>query len=146
MLVPQRRRLLFGDLDREFERFFRGTPAIRPTGAEQASEADWVPALDVEQTNDGLTLHLDVPGVAPEAVDVNVEDGMLVIRGERGAERTENKANYLRVERRHGKFVRRLQLPQWADVERIAAEGKHGEIRITIPRDERTKPRKIDIH
>lgn len=142
MLLPQTRRFLFDDFDRLF-----GVPSTATSArANGSNNAEWVPALDVEENEEGLTLHVDLPGVPSEAIEVNVEDGVLVISGERNTEKKEKEGNYLRVERRHGKFERRLKLPEWADVSAITAKGKNGELRIQIPRAEKSKPRKIEIH
>ena len=146
MLLPQRRRFLFDDFDRDIGRLFGElTPAscVRQNGETQAS---WSPALDIEETEQGLTLHLDLPGIPTDKIDVHVEEGSLVISGERQSERREESGKLLRVERRTGKFERRLQLPKWADVAGITAQGKNGELSVHIPRAEQSKARKIEVH
>ncbi|MCB0346269.1 MAG: Hsp20/alpha crystallin family protein [Bdellovibrionales bacterium] len=144
MLLPQRRRLFIDDFGRDFDRLFGcAVPAV---ASDKSQLASWAPAIDIEETEEGLNLHVDLPGVATDAIEVNVEEGTLLISGERNTEKKENKGNFLRVERRHGRFERSVKLPQWADVNGISAQGKNGELTIKIPRAESSKARKIEIH
>ncbi|MDH5396358.1 MAG: Hsp20/alpha crystallin family protein, partial [Gammaproteobacteria bacterium] len=90
-------------------------------------------------------LHADIPGVEPEKIDVHMEDGMLTIKGERESESKEEGKNFKRVERHRGTFYRRFSLPDTANAEKISAKSKNGVLEITIPKQEKAQPRKIEV-
>ena len=87
----------------------------------------------------------DIPGVDPEDIEVNMENGILSIKGERKSEHTEEKEGYKRIERAYGSFHRRFTLPESADPESIKAKSKHGSLEIVIPKREAVQPRRISV-
>ena len=89
--------LLAGDeLQREMERLFSASP-LRDDGAASLNGGDWVPAVDVREEADRYVVTVDLPGVKPDAVDINLEQGVLTISGERPAIAAEEAAGYRRV-------------------------------------------------
>lgn len=74
-----------------------------------------------------------------------MEDGILTIKGERQAESAEEKHGYKRYERVSGNFLRRFSLPDTADDSEISATTRHGVLEITIPKQARRLPRRIDV-
>jgi HSP20 family protein len=137
-------------LTREFDRFARDLNNLldrRAHGddATQAATSDWAPAVDIKEEADHYLIQADLPGVKPEDVDVTMEKGVLVIKGQRNAETKEERDNYKRVERVRGTFYRSFALPDTADVERISARSNHGVLEITIPKQPVVQPRKIEI-
>ena len=106
---------------------------------------DWVPAVDIREKDDSFELSADLPGVNPEDITVTMEDGVLSIQGSRLAEIKDEKDNYKRYERVYGNFLRRFTLPDTANGEEIAATTKHGVLKVTIPKQAKVQPRKIDV-
>lgn len=137
-------------LSKEFDRFARELnnlfdPRSRGDDATRAATSDWAPAVDIKEEADHYQILADLPGVKPEDVDVTMEKGVLVIKGQRKAESKEESDNYKRVERVRGSFYRSFALPDTADVERISARSNHGVLEITIPKQPVVQPRKIEI-
>jgi HSP20 family protein len=133
------------DLAELFRALFDGAPALPP-----AEREEWVPRVDVEGTEKGLLVTVDLPGIDPREVEVSVDDGVLVIRGEKKVEKKEDKEEkegtlHLR-ERTIGKFYRAMKLPREIDPEKISAISNHGVLTLTLPYKPEVKPRKIDVH
>lgn len=116
--------------------------------AELPTHSPWgrgVPAVDVAETEDEITVKADLPGVKPEEVDVLLEENTLILKGERKHEHEEKKDNYRRVERSYGSFRRVIPLSAGVKSEAIKAQYKDGVLTITIPKDEAAKPKRIEI-
>lgn len=107
--------------------------------------SDWAPAVDIKEEDDRFLVLADIPGVDPEDIEVNMENGVLSIKGERKSEHTEEKEGYKRIERVYGTFHRRFTLPESADPEGITAKSKHGSLEIVIPKRESVQPRRISV-
>jgi HSP20 family protein len=99
----------------------------------------------VEEREDAIRLAVEVPGVAPEALDVTVDDGVLTVSGERTVARAANGRAAYRLERRHGRFARSLTLPRTVDPERIAARYEHGVLHLELPKRPEAQPRRIAV-
>jgi HSP20 family protein len=105
----------------------------------------WTPIADVWETADAYRIDLEIPSVTAEAVDVSVEDGVLIMSGERSRpERAEGERNH-RLERRAGKFSRRFKLPEDADAESISARVANGLLEVTVSKRKEKKPRRIEV-
>lgn len=130
---------LFDQLRREMERM------QRPGEADSASTSDWVPAVDIQEDEKCFTITADVPGVEPKDIEVNAEDGSLIIKGTRDQHKQEEHDSYKRVERSYGSFYRRFTLPDNADTANITAKSSHGVLTVTIPKSERSQARKISV-
>jgi HSP20 family protein len=105
----------------------------------------WMPAMDLVETEDHFVLRADLPGLSEEDVNIEVEDRVLTLSGERKAEHESTKDGYHRVERAFGSFSRSLTLPEGVDPESVAASFDRGVLEIKIPKPEQRKPRKISI-
>jgi len=105
----------------------------------------WAPRVDVMETDQEVVVKADLPGMEPQDVEVEVEDGVLVLRGERKEERAETDKEVHRVERVMGRFYRALRLPPGADLERVTATGAHGVLTVTIPKKPEVVPRKVTV-
>lgn len=133
--------LLHRDLDQIAGRRF----GLTRSEGDGATVADWVPAVDIVEENDRFVLRADVPGVKPEDIDVNMENGMLTVSGERHDEQTEETKGMRRVERVSGKFYRRFSLPDSANAEKISAKSSNGILEVTIPKQPEVQARRITV-
>lgn len=105
----------------------------------------WRPAVDIKEEKDRFVILADLPGVDPKDIEITTENGMLTVRGERKAEKEEEREGFRRVERVRGTFYRRFSLPDTADTSAIQAHGKDGVLEITLPKHEKVQPRKISV-
>ncbi len=105
----------------------------------------WTPAVDIAEKDDHFLIKADVPGVDPQDIEISMENGLLTMKGERESEIKEDKEGYTRVERSHGSFYRRFNLPETADSEDISARSNKGVLEITVGKKEAAKPKKITI-
>ena len=122
-------------------------PAFNSTYDDDASvaTANWTPSVDISENDKEFTLLADIPGVNPDNIDISMEKGVLTIKGERNSESVEESENYRRVERQSGQFYRRFTLPDSADADKIEAKSEHGVLRITIPKQEVSVSRRIEV-
>ena len=109
--------------------------------------ASWQPAVDIQETARELRLDFELPGIRDEDVQIEVENGILSVRGQKAAERKEEgeEGRYHLVERSYGSFFRSFQLPQGVDAEQIQADFDSGVLRIRIPKAALPQPRRIEI-
>jgi HSP20 family protein len=107
--------------------------------------SQWAPAVDIKEEDDRYLITADIPGVDPKDIEVTMAHGMLTIKGERKYAADEEKKGYRRVERIYGSFYRRFSLPDDCNAEKIAAAGKNGVLEITIPKQEKSQPRRISV-
>ena len=132
---------------REFSRIFGGgtTPARRDR-EEEMSLGAWIPPVDIHEDQEKLVLTAELPGFKHDQIEIQLEGGVLTIRGERRFEDEKtNGRNYHRVERSYGQFVRSFTLPNNVDRENVKATFSDGLLHIEIPKREEAKPRQIRI-
>jgi HSP20 family protein len=110
-----------------------------------AAAKSWAPRVDVEETDKEILVKADLPGVDPKAVEISVENGTLVVRGEKKEEKEEKKKNYHRVERFAGSFYRAIPLPPGTDADKMTATSTNGVVTITIPKKPEAQPKKITV-
>ena len=101
-----------------------------------------VPPVDIYETENGLTVVTDLPGVAKDGVEIKVEDNVLTIKGKTAYTPPENA---IRREFNLVDFYRQFQLNDEVDQEKISAESKNGVLTITLPKAEKSKPRQINV-
>jgi HSP20 family protein len=111
----------------------------------QAGDRRWVPAMDLVEDEDRYVLRADLPGLGPDDVKIELEDGVLTVSGERKAEHTERKEGYHRVERAYGSFSRTLALPEGVDPEQIEARFENGVLEVRIPKPAQKQPHRVSI-
>jgi HSP20 family protein len=106
----------------------------------------WIPAMDLVESDDHYVLRADLPGLAEQDINIELESGVLTISGERKDTRTEeNKRGYRRVERSFGSFSRSLKLPAGVDGDAVEASFDRGVLEVSIPKPAQLKPRKVTI-
>jgi HSP20 family protein len=103
------------------------------------------PSLDIAETNGAVEVRLDVPGVEPKEIDIQLNGNMLTVSGHRKEEKEEKDKTYHRVERRFGSFSRAIVLPCPVKEEAIEAKYRDGVLTITMPKTEEAKARKIEV-
>jgi HSP20 family protein len=114
-------------------------------GATPARSRGFAPAVDVSETTDEYLVTAELPGTKPEDVTVELNDGVLTIRGEKRVERDEQKEHARYAERVSGSFVRSFSLPPNANGEKVDASFKDGVLTLRVPKREEAKPRTIAI-
>ncbi len=110
------------DMSNRLHRLYNRSTPPQTNGKETMSVADWVPSVDVSETDGEYQIKAEIPDVKKEDVRVTVEDGVLTIQGERKQEKEEKGKKYHRIERSYGNFVRSFTLPDFVDEE----EGEGG--------------------
>ncbi len=108
--------------------------------------ADWAPAVDIKEEEGRYVLVADIPGVNPEEIDIQMENGILSIKGERNSELKTEHEGFKRIERKHGIFERRFTLPEGVNPQAINAKSSNGVLTVSIPKQETVKPRKITVN
>lgn len=105
------------------------------------------PAVEIVERDGEYRITAELPGMAPEDVDVKVAGDTITIRGEKSEERKEEKEDFLLSERRYGSFHRTLRLPPGVDADAINASCAHGVLTVTLPKSQeaRRKERKIEV-
>lgn len=130
---------------REFSRAFGRLFDAADGDQSDVVTSEWAPRVDIREEDKRFVIEADIPGVDPKAIEINMDKGVLSIRGERKSEHAPDDGRYTRVERAHGVFHRRFALPDSANPDGIRATGKHGVLEIEIPKRPETTPRKIEI-
>jgi len=130
------------NLQDEMTRLFIGTA---PRGREEMAGGSWIPSVDIYEDQDKLILEADLPGLNREDFEISVENNVITLKGERKFEKKVEGDNYHRVERSYGGFTRSFTLPQSVTAEGATADFENGILRVSLPKREETKARKIEI-
>lgn len=133
------------DVSSRLNRIFARPAGRTETGSEMLAVADWMPSVDISETDDAYTVKGEIPGVKKEDVKVTIQDGMLTIQGERKMEKEEKGKKFHRVECSYGNFVRSFRVPDDADESAVKAEFKDGMLNVTLPKSARAKPKSINV-
>ena len=105
----------------------------------------WEPLVDIYEEDDKFVIKAEIPGVKKEDIDIQIENNILTIKGERKIEKETKKENFHRAERYYGSFQRSFTLPGIVAQEKIKAKLDNGVLTIEIPKKEEVKPKKIAI-
>ncbi len=126
----------------EFDRLLRSAS----TWGREAIAADgWSPKLDIEETDDSYALHVEMPGVKTDDIDVSIEDGLLTIEGSREFYDEKEEDGFHRVEREFGRFHRAVRLPGNIDADRMTAKYTDGILTVDVPKAENARPHRIQV-
>lgn len=123
---------LFEDM---VNRFFNEPVSARP----------WLPAVDIAENENEITLTADIPGVKMDGIEVKVENGTLSISGSREFQKQEEKGGYHRIERSYGSFHRAFTLPDSVDTDKVEANYEDGVLKVVLPKKEVAKPKTVKI-
>lgn len=142
----------FRDIEEIIDRYNRAygvpanaTPSDNTQSRELLTRADWLPAVDIIETEQEFLVKAELPDVQKENVKVNVDKGVLTISGERRQEKQEGGIKHRRIERVFGSFARSFTLPENADESAISAEYKDGVLNLHIPKVAKVEPKAIEI-
>ena len=130
------------EMNRLFNTFFDQAAG---TGRGGAAGSRWIPAMDLVETADQYILRADLPGMSDNDVDVQLEDNVLTISGERSTPHEQHEEGYYRIERATGSFARSLTLPQGIEPNHVRAHFDRGVLEIRIPKPQQKKPRQVQI-
>jgi HSP20 family protein len=132
------------NLQEEVNRLFTGNVG-RSFDEEGIARGSWSPSVDIYENKDQIVLEAELPGMKREDFDLSVENNVITLRGERHFEKKEDTDNYHRVERAYGSFTRSFTLPNTVTGEGASADYRNGVLRVTLPKREETKARRIEI-
>lgn len=122
---------MLDDMRRMQERIEQTFGTLAPT---PVMRADWRPAIDVKETETGLTVTAELPGMTEQDVELSVDDDLLTIKGEKKSESTKEEKGWHVQERSYGAFARTLQLPFAPRAEDVTAEFAKGVLTVTVPK------------
>ena len=107
---------------------------------------NWTPAVDIFETdNHDLVLKAELPGMTRDEIEVVVENGTLVLKGQKKFDETVKQEHYRRIERSYGQFYRSFTLPNTVDASKVSADYKNGILTVKLPFREEAKPRTINV-
>jgi HSP20 family protein len=135
--------LFRGRMDRLFNQMLNG--AWSPEATEDVAQRSFLPAVDIRETPEKLTLVAELPGVEKENVSVTIENQVLTLSGHRTFEKSAQDETLHRIERSYGSFIRTFTLPAHLRSDKVEAKFDKGVLSIVIPKAEETKPRKVTI-
>ncbi|MEO0230510.1 MAG: Hsp20/alpha crystallin family protein [candidate division WOR-3 bacterium] len=127
------------EIDRLFDSFFGRQTSIAST------EGFWVPAIDVEETENDYIVKAELPGLKKEDIKLCVTDDSLTISGERKMEKEEKGKTYHRIEMNYGRFERTIRFPSEVVPDKAKASYKDGILTVTIPKTEKAKAKELEI-
>jgi HSP20 family protein len=132
------------NLQDEMTRLFAGA---RPASMnrEEMTHGAWAPSVDIFEDKDRLILEAELPGMDRDDFEISVENSVITLSGERKFEKRTDGDNYHRVERSYGSFTRSFTLPQTVTADGATADFENGVLRVSLPKREETKARKIEI-
>ena len=144
-------RRMADDMDRMFQEFglgggnlglrsLFGSPGERDPWRQSASleQRVWAPQIETFRRGDKLVVRADLPGLSREDVQVEIDDGVLSVSGQRSEEREDNRDDFYRTERSYGRFYRSIALPDGVEAEDVEATFKDGVLEVTMPAPRQT--------
>ena len=128
------------EMNRIFNSFFD-----TPTPANGTTFRRWIPAMDLVENENAFVLKADLPGLSESDVNIELDNNVLTISGERKSEHEDREAGYYRVERSYGSFRRSLTLPEGVEAEAVKATFENGVLQVTVPKPAQPQPRRVQI-
>src|SRR5262245_2955102 len=131
------------DFEMEFPRWMR--EAFGPEGQVMGRDFEFLPEANITETDQAVEVAIELPGMRPEDVKVELHDRVLSISGEKKEEKEEQGKTFHRVERRSGSFRRAFTLPMEVEEGSVDATFTDGVLHVTLPKTEKTAPKKIEV-
>lgn len=131
----------FNEMDDFFKSYNRAL--ARNQSQEGMLSADWSPSVDITESDKEFLIKAELPEVKKEDINVNVNNGVVTLSGERKSETRDEKEH--RIERFYGSFSRSFSLPENVNEDDILAENKEGMLYLHLPKSEVEKPKKIEV-
>ena len=133
------------NLQEEVNRLFSSNLSRAFGDDEGIARGAWNPSVDIYENKDQIVLEAELPGMNREDFDITIENNVITVRGERRFEKKDEADSYHRVERSYGSFTRSFTLPQTVSSDGATAEYRNGVLRVTLPKREEVKARRIEI-
>jgi HSP20 family protein len=127
------------EMDRWFERLWDRDAALLP------ANGGWTPAIDLTENKEAVVVRVDLPGIEPKDVHVDLQANVLTIRGKNEVEKTEKDETFYRMERRYGAFVRTVRMPVAVDATKVKATFKNGMLAIVLPKAAEARTAEIPV-
>ena len=112
---------------------------------ETMASADWVPVVDIVESEQEFALLVELPGVQKSDVKLSVQDGVLTLNGQREQDKEVKGIRFHRTERAYGRFTRSFALPESVDEQKLSAEFRDGLLKVHLPKAEKVKPRSVEV-
>ena len=133
-------------MDRTFDRFFSepwgGLGLIEPKSLRREG---WLPAIDVSETDNAITVRAEVPGIAAKDLEISILGTTLSIAGKKEEKDEQKNEDFYHFERRFGSFRRVIDLPDMIDADKITAESDNGVVTIHIAKKPGAKSKKVEV-
>lgn len=133
----------FPTLWREFDNLFRDFG--HTTNSRTDAARNWVPAADIRETDKAVEIHLDMPGLRPDDIEVKLDGNVLTVAADRQQAADDTSTGWVRQERSWGRFVRSFSVPTTLDGSRPELTYKHGVLMVTLPKREEVKPKTFKV-
>lgn len=134
-----------GDWTNRLERFFEPGLPITDAQKESMTVTNWAPAVDITEDAKEYLVKTELPDIKKEDVKITVENGELVITGERKFEKEEKDKKYHRIERSYGTFMRSFSLPDGVAGDQVTAEFKDGLLTVHLPKTAKALPKAVEV-
>lgn len=112
---------------------------------EEPLRASWLPAVDVHENDNEITLRAELPGMKEDDIELTLDRGRLTVQGEKRLEKEDTDGEYRRIEASYGSFYRSFPLPDTVDQDNIDARFDNGVLHVTLPKVEAAKPKRIAL-
>lgn len=137
--------LFRSEFDRLFDRFFDQPAGFLSPRHDMMRAGEWFPSLDVTDAGHELVIEVEVPGMEPKDIEINVTGSQLTISGERREESERTERGWKHSERHFGSFRRVIELPDEADPEQISADCRNGVLTLHVPKSKSRQPKQIRV-
>ena len=133
------------DMSDRLNRLLGGRSASAGGRDESMALADWIPVVDVMETEEEFQIRGELPGVEKKDIKLSVENGVLLISGHREQEKEEKGKRYHKIERAYGSFARSFRVPDIVDDQKLTAEFKNGVLTVRLPKSDKARPKSIEV-